>query len=110
MGDKISIVGSVLVKLKMGDTRQVHRLWVISNMAFDAIMGRDALRELGAMIDCNKMVATAQGVQIPLHGPLTRRGKERVAENVAAQSERLQRLKWQLFLCEKQIFNEQHQR
>ncbi len=51
-------------------------------MAFDAIMGRDALREFGAMIDCNKMVATVQDVKISLHGLLTRREKEQVAENV----------------------------
>ena len=101
-GDKISIVGSVLVKWKMGDTVKAHKLWVVRNMALDAIMGWDALREFGAMIDCNKMVVTIQGVEISLHGPLTRREMEQVAENVAAQSERLLRLKWQLELIRAQ--------
>jgi hypothetical protein len=65
-------------------------------MSFDAVMGRDALRELGAMIDCNMMLPTVQGLEILLDGPLTMLETERVAENFAAQSERLLRSKWQL--------------
>ncbi len=44
-GDKISLVGSVLVKWKMVNTTKAHKLWVVCNMAFDAIMEQDA-REL----------------------------------------------------------------
>ncbi len=50
-GDKISIVGSVLVKRKMGDIVKAHKLWVVRNMALDAIMGWDAMREFGAIND-----------------------------------------------------------
>jgi hypothetical protein len=39
-------------------------------MDFDAIMGQDALREFGAIINCSKMVAMIQGVDLSLHGPL----------------------------------------
>jgi ATPase subunit of ABC transporter with duplicated ATPase domains len=80
----------------MGDITIKHTLWVVKVMAFEVVMGRDALRTISAVIDYGKMTAKVGGVEINLYGPLTRKEANLVKVNVAAQSTRLLQLKWHL--------------
>ena len=45
----------------MGDITIKHTLWVVKGMAFEVVMGRDALRTMSAVIDCGKMTAKVRG-------------------------------------------------
>ena len=100
------IVGSIIVNWKMGDITIKHTLWVVKGMAFEVVMGRDALHTMGAVIDCGKMTANVGGIEINLFGPLTRKEAKLVKVNVAAQSTRLLQLKWQLEMMRAKEDNE----
>jgi hypothetical protein len=82
-------------ELEYGDIKIKHSLWVAQCMAFAVVMGRDALRRINAVIDCGKMTAKMDGVEINLYGPLTRKEANLVKVNIAAQSTtRLSQRKW----------------
>jgi hypothetical protein len=53
-GGKMRIVGSITVNWSMGDITIKHTIWVVKGMAFEVVMGRDALRTMSAVIDCGK--------------------------------------------------------